>query len=1095
MLRRGIAIATLPGEGYQEFAMQLLQYEKLTDDLLADFVGRDATVWFTNEVAAPAEIECVAAPWRAVLLEHIAKDGARRLEERTGEDQWTPLRGYLHVVAMDPTALRLPRRSQPVYLLHGNPNSSIDVESALLTSRAAQRRRWNMIAQAGSLQPRRIFVVGDHTELVVDDLVDLWQQGCRSHLTLVTTCEDSARAVLRAYETNTDLAAISWLRLDAPSFAAAVVARARELLATEGLLLKVRLEDGGVLDVDVLGAELSEQPIRDVCEFVQVRDLLSLSPEDLAAEEVKGFFVKEAATWRPYAAGLPWPPDSGLRSQVVEALKRTLNNGPGQPEVLSIVCASGAGGTTLARWLAFEAAQEGFISVLAKPRLDAPSALELTSFMYRSVEIIKQNLRGSNRSVDGEPAWLLVLDVDHFDRRQQALWRYLADITRSGRKVVVLKICDARDPLQPPQEIEHTELGQLDHELDLAAVQDLGSHLNRFLKPHGWDKPPEAWTAFWDRHRPDLDVGIASFWVALEFWLRGYLDMGASIQQWLLAQFKDADVTSDVKAAMLEIAAFSIERRAIPEKLLPLLEHPRVPWRDALDEIRATAPALALVGARTPSLGHAWAMAHDTLARYLVNGVFGDMLFAKSLGLADMPDAVALRLELLGRTCRRSAIASPDVRDFVITLATTTLKLDEQHGNPELFPHWKRVLEVLDAVPKEVREQSRFFNHHLAISRRRIIYGDVFQASAEDKLRLLKRAEAEVRFALERIVPTPDDESDLNLFNTLALIYQDMATLERSTTNNKEHIASLLNKSDQATHRALAESPSNSYVLETAARNLIRRAPDQSPLVRVREAAEALAFVSQAFLLDTAVLRRESLGRLAEEALNFLAAPDASREIDRLCQEGNPFGYMARAWLFIARSSPTLSLPEAIETLSTSTAQEAIEILAGSVDREWPLVRFLLQLHAVAHPLDFKEEILLVEELASFPGFRLPLQQRVERAVLLHQVGRHKEGNAEFGEIRKAARSSGQILFLPSRLRWLLAPNTTRRLVCTATAQDRGTGRAMAEVREMAGALVPLRVQEFGKEQMAPGERFRCWITFSPMGPFLKPPETSLGEH
>ncbi|MDR6855309.1 hypothetical protein [Variovorax guangxiensis] len=953
-----------------------------------------------------------------------------------------------------------------------------------------------MIAQAASLQPRRLFIVGADPESILEDLIDLWEEGCRSLVTVVAPVESAIGIFKARYEQRTDLSSISWLKLDAATFAAATFLRARELLATESLLVKIRLDSDAVLDVDLLPAELPEQPLREMCDFVQVRDLLAVGANDLTSDEVKAFFTKASTSWRPFGAGLPWQPDEIAQSDLIRALSRVLHSsGAPEPELLSISCASGAGGTTLARTLAYSAARDGFLPVVIKGRSQVPTALELTSFMFRSVEIVKnRSAQEEAGTTDAEPAWLVVLDVEHFDRQQQALWRYMADLARSGRKIVVLKVADARDPLQPPREIRHTEIAELRHELDREGVEHLGAHLNRFLKPHGWEKSSWAWMDFWEKHRPDVDFGIASFWVTLEFWLAGYLEMGSSIQRWLFEQFKNARVSDEVKLAALEIAAYSVERRALPERLLAHLETPNLPWRDALDKLRVEAPALGLINARSATSGNVWAMAHDSLARYLVNGVFGDILFVKALGFPDFSDQVALRLELIGRPCRRSTIVHPDVRDFVIGLATTTLKLDEQHGNPELFPTWRQALNLLDSIPSEIKEHSRSFNHHLAISRRRVVYGDVFQASDDEKLRLLAAAEKEVTYALERIAPTPEDEPDLHLFNTLALVYQDLALLERSTTNRKDRIAVLLKKSDQATHRALSENPSNSYVLETAARNLLRRAPDQAPLVQVREASEALAFVSQAFLLDTAILRRESLGRLAQEALSFLVTREAAANIERLCQEGNSFGFMAKAWLFIADSSPRLSLPEAIEKMSPETAIAAISILATSVEREWPLVRFLLQLNAVARPFDFKEEILLFEELASFPGYRLSLQQRVERAVVLHQVGRHRDANSEFGEIRKMAKTSGQILSLPSRLRWLLAPNNTRRLVCTATFQDRGLGRAMAEIREMAGALVPLRVQEFGKDRMAPGERFRCWVSFSPMGAFLKPTDTSSGD-
>jgi hypothetical protein len=41
----------------------------------------------------------------------------------------------------------------------------------------------------------------------------------------------------------------------------------------------------------------------------------------------------------------------------------------------------------------------------------------------------------------------------------------------------------------------------------------------------------------------------------------------------------------------------------------------------------------------------------------------------------------------------------------------------------------------------------------------------------------------------------------------------------------------------------------------------------------------------------------------------------------------------------------------------------------------------------------------------------------------------------------------------------------------------------------LGGIQAPYTAQEFGKPRFAAGELFKCQVTFSAMGPFLKPAE------
>jgi tetratricopeptide (TPR) repeat protein len=1022
-----------------------------------------------------------------VYVEATSKELGDALGREENPHVWSSGRGFSHLIASDPASLTLQRRARPVFFLNGRVDGS-GGESATLSERSAMRRRLNMIGQLRDLEPKRLVIVGTNPAVAIEELADLWQGDFRALLTVVSADTDRSEEIAEILAAATDLGGVQWIRQSTQDFAQELLQRLESVANGSKLLLKVRLSTGAALDVDFARAELAEHPIGDACEFIQVRDTLPVSPQDLTQEEFRNFFTRSEPTWRAYAAGLPWIPNLSAETALLQGLNKLLGDPPTAVQLYSISAEPGAGGTTQARALAFAAARAGFPTLLIKQHSDVPSSLEITSFFYRALSVV-QDAAGHHEGGAGiEPVWLLVLDVQHLDGGTDDLWRLCTELARSGRRAAVLKVVAAENPLQPPKHIPHKELVYVNHELDLDSAVSLGRHLNVFLRLMGEEKKPDQWRSFWEMHRPDIDTGIASFWIALEFWLAGSLKLGESIQGWALRQFKELEASTEVKRSILEIAALSVERRALPERLLATLKSPRLPWSQVLEEARRHSPGLGLVQAQSVPYGRVWAIAHDVLARYLLNAVWNDRIFAGSLGVDRTEDPVALRIELIKNIGSRSSIGDAFAKPFAVNLATQVLKLDEHFGNAEFFPYWRRILGLLEAVPKSVINGSRTFNHHLAISRRRVTQGELFNVTPLEKRGMLTKAVAEVTFALEKIDPNADDEGDLNLLNTLALLYQDLATLQRIAFNDKDLLAHYLAKSDEVTKRALKENPNNSYVLETAAKNLLRQHFDpEDQTGKLEAAAEALSYVFQASNLESAVTRRMSLGQLADEALDCLRAPTAEAVVDRLCGLGSAYGFIAKAWRSLpqARES-TVGL---LEHIGKDEAKTALEILRQAPERDWLLVRLQYDLEAIASPFDFGRQLSLLDELANTAGYRLSMQQRLERAVLLHFQGRHKAGGDEFSKVRRDIKTSQSILFVPDRLRWLLSPDRSRRATCSARAIDSSSGRPLAHVTELGGIQAPYTAQEFGKARFAAGELFKCQVTFSAMGPFLKPAE------
>jgi hypothetical protein len=92
------------------------------------------------------------------------------------------------------------------------------------------------------------------------------------------------------------------------------------------------------------------------------------------------------------------------------------------------------------------------------------------------------------------------------------------------------------------------------------------------------------------------------------------------------------------------------------------------------------------------------------------------------------------------------------------------------------------------------------------------------------------------------------------------------------------------------------ENPNNSFVLETAAKDLLQKGRfDAEDAISC--AAQALSYIFQATALENAQARQHKLNRLAIEALQLLRDSRADTQIEDMIKYNNPLGYLAKAWL------------------------------------------------------------------------------------------------------------------------------------------------------------------------------------------------------
>ena len=264
-------------------------------------------------------------------------------------------------------------------------------------------------------------------------------------------------------------------------------------------------------------------------------------------------------------------------------------------------------------------------------------------------------------------------------------------------------------------------------------------------------------------------------------------------------------------------------------------------------------------------------------------------------------------------------------------------------------------------MPRSLQATSRSFRHHSAISRRRISkLKDTIPLEPEERVGLLERAVRDIRYALENIPTTLDGETDLNLYNSLAHAYQDLAEEEIARGAAPERVAELRAHAHEATQRAYRANPDNSFVIETYARSLLSDAR-AFPEKATENAVEVLNLVYSAMDRDRSGQRRFNLSKLADAAMNLLlenASPD-----DLASEPANEIEALVKAVRALAANEKTLE-GMTLADFPSSNRLRAAEYLAQPILQGNPqAVRLRYALCCLDRSHDFEQQLELLQSL------------------------------------------------------------------------------------------------------------------------------------
>lgn len=753
-----------------------------------------------------------------------------------------------------------------------------------------------------------------------------------------------------------------------------------------------------------------------------------------------------------------------------------------------ITSEDGAGGTTFARMLGWEFAGKGYPVLIAKPFPFIPNAVSVANFLSRvrtasdddtSDKLIKKKRRYETPSI-------IIFDRIHWEHRGSELRQFRNALEKHGRPACLLVITGPYKEVAYFDASVFKHLADLNHVMDQNDARRLGNHLNTFLRHYGKARADYLWDRFYHDHVIHNLEGVTTFWIALSFWIQRQYDLSESIQEWIYKSFKNIN-NRTIQNAILEIAAMSSERLPMPDGLLPASDN-EWPVSVLLEDNQKSLSSIGLFRVDRSRERKYWALVHDILGRLLINAVFYDVQARKEFGYSTAMNPEYLRFSILRNISRKTELGERQYIEYGEEFATSIFKLDPDHGRAAFMMFWRDVLESLDNMARPLQHGSRVFRHHTAVSRRRIAKSDkgLYDVSIDDRRNLLERAIADIEYALSSVGYTPGSESDLNLYNSLARAYQDLAELEERCGASQSRIVTLLGFASEAIRRAYRERPDNSFVIETYVRDLLTKSKMDADGA-VEHSIEALGILFSAMSSDEESYRRAELGKLAERALDILF--DQTPQNLHREEPTNAIEVLAKAWVVLAgtrHNEPNIELSD----LSKHNQIRALEVLEHPAGRgNDQVIRLSYELVCATHPFDYSRQLENLEQLVASEDYWLTPQKRLEYGILLYQNERPDEGDREFRGLRKRWRETEDFVSVPKSLRWLRKGGERAGEVrqVRATVRSEYGQRSMARVREFRDLEVPFRVEEFDMAVSRPGTMFTGLISFGHNGPFLRP--------
>jgi hypothetical protein len=298
-----------------------LRLSRLPTPLLNHLDSRDAAVWvlkpFVAEAGGAAVAEVMRLPWRLVLSESSDPALLSALEQtETASDPLVRRRGFVQLVDTNPADVLLPPRCLPIYLLNGRGAET------LAGGLAATTRRLTMLDALRRLGVKELLILAGSGVALPPELAELWQDGLRTIVTVVSDAPGTSAELEAWRNTRPSATTAAYFPVDAAAFCRDLPSSYLSGRAGDRVALRIRDVRGEAQSLDITGLDDPEHPILAIYDLLQDGDLRRLQPDDLKSDEVQGFFSDAACSWRPYAAGMPWPREDKAWPRLRAILRR-----------------------------------------------------------------------------------------------------------------------------------------------------------------------------------------------------------------------------------------------------------------------------------------------------------------------------------------------------------------------------------------------------------------------------------------------------------------------------------------------------------------------------------------------------------------------------------------------------------------------------------------------------------------------------------------------------------------------------------------------------------------------------------------------------
>lgn len=843
----------------------------------------------------------------------------------------------------------------------------------------------------------------------------------------------------------------------------------------------------GIQTLNLSSAVDPSYPITDRFELVPATAVLSqIGPSQ---EHVLALLRSPSESWAPYSAGIVFNRTAPYEKMVTRAAKAISSAGPDADCTLWIDAQQASGASTMLRDLLVRLSREGLPTLIARP--------EATKFDFQQLAAFLRSAASVADSADrplGDTPWVIAFDAEHTTRADDFICGLANGLRKLNRHALVLAI----RPMLPNR--DHTALSATGHQetarapmrnlLSQDSAEEFGRHLNRYLPSHQRRRDVE-WREFAaESQRLTGDGRQSLFWLALRFWLMRLPGADQPLRQWLASQVETSLRGESARLnGILVVAALSRHRLACPARLLT--DDERRGIRPLLDDVAHPLGLRELWGDHRG----AFAFAHPLLAEEMLRICASDADLLRDAKVSQCAGLWDFELQLFGRIFARREIGLTEVIPIIEEVVVSALRVDPREA-PQGYAARDRIVQLLEQAPDAVFDNSPVFLHHLAKARRHLADDPPpsgFWSQGDVRREQLDLAEGHIKEALSDGRASDDEraENPLNLHVSLALTYSVRADLERELGDvvaGREYA----DKAQVEYEKAQSLDPDNTYVLENYARLKLRGARDADDEgQKLRLAVDAIALLEWELTIDADRHREGAVMESLASAYAILEDQIGLEMLRNLAEDGSESAAVALARLRLRSQS------EEQDGNGSDRLREAIEMLRSIPvsNATWRSRHLLYQCESRLDPRDFARRLEPLDELEAMAEFPWPIQLRLEYGILLYQMGRRKDGQRVFQNVRDTMSGRSGALRIPSELRYLAdprhdfrVPQRTALRVTNATS----IGRNYYGVPEGWGAVdIPFRPYLFGRREIRRDDDLDCFIQFTSFGPQAVPPTES----